>query len=89
MAETAYAETIGTAEMDAPPPRAISAEQTRLVQTSYSFIEPASDLVATLFFRRLHRHRRDHGGVGLKRTEKRRGGSCQPAPLFRVFASEL
>ena len=53
MAETAYAETFGPAETVAPPPWAISAEHTRLVQTSYSLIEPAGDLVATLFFRRL------------------------------------
>ena len=53
MADTAYAETIGTAVTVAPPPEGISVEHTRLVQTSYALVEPAGDLVATLFFRRL------------------------------------
>jgi len=54
MAQTAYADTaIETATPVAPPCACISAEHTRLVRTSYALVEPAGDLVATLFFRRL------------------------------------
>ena len=54
MAQTAYADmAIGTATPVAPRSARISAEHTHLVQTSYALIEPAGDLVATLFFRRL------------------------------------
>ncbi len=54
MAHTAYAEmTVETAIPVAPPSAPISAEHTRLVHTSYALAEPAGDLVATLFFRRL------------------------------------
>lgn len=54
MAQTAFAETpIETVTPVAPPPACISAEHTRLVRTSYALVEPAGDLVAKLFFRRL------------------------------------
>jgi len=53
MAEAAYAENIEIADPSAPAGHHISAEHCRLVQHSYRLVEPASDLVATLFFRRL------------------------------------
>ncbi len=55
MAQTAYADmAIGTATPVALQSARISAEHTHLVQTSYALVEPAGDLVATLFFRRLN-----------------------------------
>ncbi len=53
MADVAYAETFNVAEQSAHAAHQISVEHTRLVQDSYRLVEPASDLVATLFFRRL------------------------------------
>lgn len=54
MAQTAYANmAIETASPVAPRSARISAEHTRLVQTSYALVKPAGDLFATLFFRRL------------------------------------
>jgi nitric oxide dioxygenase len=53
MADVAYAETIEVAEPSPHPAKHISVEHSQLVQSSYRLVEPASDLVATLFFRRL------------------------------------
>ena len=53
MADTAYAETLDRAGPFAPPPERIAGEHIRLVRESHKQIQPASDLVAELFFRRL------------------------------------
>ena len=53
MAQVAYAETHEAVETAAQPAVGISVAHTLLVQRSYSQVEPASDLVASLFFRRL------------------------------------
>ena len=53
MADVNYAGTRGAAETSALPEYRISVEHTELVQRSYRLVEPASDLVATLFFHRL------------------------------------
>jgi len=53
MADVNYAGTCGVEESSALPEYHISVEHTELVQRSYRLVEPASDLVATLFFRRL------------------------------------
>ena len=54
MANTAYAGDLAEHEMALQPEGHISPEQIRLIQESYRLFEPASDLVATLFFHRLH-----------------------------------
>ena len=53
MADVNYAGTRGAAETSALPEYHISVEHAELVQHSYRLVEPASDLVATLFFHRL------------------------------------
>lgn len=53
MADVSHAGTRGAAETSALPKYHISVEHTELVQHSYRLVEPTSDLVATLFFRRL------------------------------------
>ncbi len=53
MADAAYAGEAGTAVHVAPAESPISSDHIRLVRETYQIVEPASDLVATLFFRRL------------------------------------
>lgn len=53
MADAAYAETLEVVDFSALPAKHISVAQSQLVQRSYRRVEPASDLVATLFYRRL------------------------------------
>ena len=53
MTNTAYAEILDVADSSAMPGNRISFDHSRLLQDSYRLVEPASDLVATLFFRRL------------------------------------
>ena len=53
MANTAYADALDELEKARQPSVHISAEHVRLIQESYRQVEPASDLVATLFFHRL------------------------------------
>ena len=53
MANTAYAEDLGGQEQVLQPVAHISPEHVRLIKESYLQFEPASDLVATLFFQRL------------------------------------
>lgn len=53
MANVAYAETLDDAESSAQLTHHISPGHSQLLQGSYRLVEPASDLVATLFFHRL------------------------------------
>jgi nitric oxide dioxygenase len=53
MANTAYAENLDVPARAPQPSAHISTEHVRLIQSSYAQFEPASDLVATLFFHRL------------------------------------
>ncbi len=53
MSESALAETMETAQPVVPPSGGVSAEHIHFVRESYSHIQPASGLVAELFFRRL------------------------------------
>ncbi len=53
MANTAYADVLVEHENAHRPNAHISSEHVRLLQESYRLFEPASDLVATLFFLRL------------------------------------
>ena len=53
MGDAAYAGETGEAVQSASAERPVSSDHVRLVRETYLIIEPASDLVATLFFRRL------------------------------------
>ena len=53
MADVAFAETPEVADGSAHRAGLVSVDHSRLVQRSYKLVEPACDLVATLFFRRL------------------------------------
>lgn len=53
MANTAYADVLIEHEKARQQSVQISPEHVRLIQESYRLFEPASDLVATLFFQRL------------------------------------
>jgi hemoglobin-like flavoprotein len=53
MANTAFAVAIDAQEEARQPVAQISSEHVRLIRESYMLFEPASDLVATLFFQRL------------------------------------
>jgi len=53
MANTAYADALAGHEQACQPGALISPEHVRLIHDSYRLFEPASDLVATLFFHRL------------------------------------
>lgn len=53
MANTAYADDLIEHETALQPGAQISPENVRLIQESYRLFEPASDLVASLFFQRL------------------------------------
>lgn len=53
MADTAYTQAFDGLEKARQPDAGISPGHVRLIQESYRQVEPASDLVATLFFHRL------------------------------------
>lgn len=53
MSDIAYAETGPVTDASSQPAYCLTAEHIEIVQHSYRQVEPASDLVATLFFRRL------------------------------------